>query len=100
LSTAGWLPITPTSRCGDGDLYLLRNDVASERWALTFFRAPRLWRGAVCSWVLASPILGISGTDSLEEKAAFGFRAGFLGAVFLKIVERVAKMGEDPAKEG
>jgi hypothetical protein len=38
LSTAGWLPITPTSRCGDGDLYILRNDVAFERWELTFFR--------------------------------------------------------------
>ena len=25
-------------RDGDGDLYILRNDVASERWELTFFR--------------------------------------------------------------
>ena len=25
-------------RDGDGDLYILRNDVASERWQLTFFR--------------------------------------------------------------
>jgi hypothetical protein len=50
--------------------------------------------------VLASPILGISGTDSLEGKAAFGFAAGFSEPFFLKIVERVAKMGEDPAKEG
>ena len=28
-------------RDGDGDLYILRNDVASERWELTFFRAAR-----------------------------------------------------------
>jgi hypothetical protein len=48
--------------------------------------------------VLASPVLGISATDSLDGKAAFGF-AAVLGAVFLKVVERVAKMGEDPAKE-
>jgi hypothetical protein len=25
-------------RDGDGDVYILRNDVASERWELTFFR--------------------------------------------------------------
>jgi hypothetical protein len=25
-------------RDGDGDLYILRNDVTSERWELTFFR--------------------------------------------------------------
>jgi hypothetical protein len=25
-------------RNGDGGLYILRNDVASERWDLTFFR--------------------------------------------------------------
>jgi hypothetical protein len=25
-------------RDGDGDLYILRNDVASERWELTFFQ--------------------------------------------------------------
>jgi hypothetical protein len=27
-------------RDGDGDLYILRNHVASERWEMTFFRRP------------------------------------------------------------
>ena len=34
-------------RDGDGDLYILRNDVASEQWYLTFFR--RLANGAETS---------------------------------------------------
>lgn len=48
--------------------------------------------------LLVSGILGIAGTDSLEGKAIFGFVAGFSEPVFLKTVERVAKMGEEPVK--
>lgn len=47
--------------------------------------------------VLASGMLDIAGTDSLVGKAAVGFAAGFSEPLFLKTVERVAKMGEESA---
>jgi hypothetical protein len=47
--------------------------------------------------LLASGILDIAGTDSLVGKAAAGFAAGFSEPFFLKTVERVAKMGGEPA---
>ena len=50
--------------------------------------------------LLSSGILGIAGANSVEGKVAFGFAAGFSEPFFLKTVERVAKMGEESAKEG
>lgn len=49
--------------------------------------------------VLASKILSIAGTDSLEGKAVFGFVAGFSEPFFLKTVERVARLGEESVNE-
>jgi hypothetical protein len=49
--------------------------------------------------LLASSIVGIAGTESLEGKVAFGFVAGFSEPFFLKTVERVAKLGEESVKE-
>ena len=50
--------------------------------------------------LLASPILDIAGTDSLEGKAALGFVAGFSEPFLIKTVMRVAKMGDESGKEG
>lgn len=49
--------------------------------------------------LLASPILEIAGTDSLEGKAALGFVAGFSEPFLIKTVMRVARMGEESGRE-
>jgi len=55
--------------------------------------------------LLASEILEIAGTNTLEGKAVLGFVAGFSEPFFLKTVARVAKLGDEseqadkPAKQ-
>jgi hypothetical protein len=49
--------------------------------------------------LLAGKIITIAGADTLAGHAAFGFVAGFSEPFFLKIVERVAKMGEESPKK-
>ena len=63
-------------RDGDGDLYILRNDVASERWELTFLPAPRDRREAVFaadglrSLVGVGSLLTVRSTTSSERRQA------------------------------
>jgi hypothetical protein len=49
--------------------------------------------------LLITELVTVKGTDSVGGHAAFGFLAGFSEPFFLKIVERVARMGEESDKK-